>query len=110
MAAALVFSVVIFLFSFELGHVSAFLKPRLFVFLGLISYSIYMVHWLIQNLFVIAGKLAEKIFSVQAFLDPGSPKLGTSTLQGDLLVVVYFCVVIGVSYTTYRYIEKPCRE
>ncbi len=43
-ASIAIFSVTVFIFSFELGVVSRFLKNKLFIFLGELSYSIYLTH------------------------------------------------------------------
>ena len=44
LVAPLVFGVAVFLFSFEAGPVSRFLRRGPFLLLGTLSYSIYMIH------------------------------------------------------------------
>lgn len=68
--------------------VSSFLALRPMVFIGLLSYPMYLFHWpLISFLHVVA------------------PQLLTSTIKWGL-----FALTILLSYVTYRFVEQPIRK
>lgn len=62
-------------------------RNRIFVFFGLISYPLYLYHWLFLSLFNIA--------------------LSGQVTPVDKIICVIFS--IALSYLTYRYIESPVR-
>ncbi|GII88584.1 hypothetical protein Ssi03_65740 [Sphaerisporangium siamense] len=68
--------------------------PRPLAWLGLISYSVYLVHVPLLKLFV------------ALFGDPG----GRPLLVQALLALAFVAVVLGVSALTYRYVERPARR
>ncbi len=114
-AAPYVFGLVVLVFAFEAGTASAFLRLRPLVFLGTVSYSIYMTHFFIARRMFDAGRALEKLWHV----DPFTPReingqyfdaLGTQLWHGDIAYPVFLAMVIAVSYFTYRWIEKPGRE
>jgi len=115
LAAPYVFGLVVFVFAFEAGTASAILRVRPLVFLGTISYSIYMTHVFIgERLFNAGGALA-KLWHVDPFTHREINGrdfyfLGTHLWQGDIAYPVYLAMIIAVSYFTYRWIEKPARE
>jgi peptidoglycan/LPS O-acetylase OafA/YrhL len=101
----LLFAAMIFIFAFEGGVVSRVLKQPSLVRLGEISYSIYLVHYLV----VLAAFGAAAVLGRIA--DLGSPWIDASgRLYGDLLTVVYLAVVIGLSAVTYALVESPGRN
>jgi peptidoglycan/LPS O-acetylase OafA/YrhL len=69
------------------------LQLRPLVFLGEISYSIYLVHFPLQLSFVLFGALAGQQI---AYASP-------------LVTALYFTLLVGISYLTYRSIELPCQ-
>jgi peptidoglycan/LPS O-acetylase OafA/YrhL len=107
LAAPGVFGLAVLTFSFEGGFVSKVLKARPFVFLGLLSYSIYMVHVLVQLGMRYALQLAEKKSGIVLFNDGF---IGAEMWQGDIAYGVSLALVVGVSYLTYNLIEKPGRR
>jgi peptidoglycan/LPS O-acetylase OafA/YrhL len=102
--APFVFAALVLVFAWESGAASRVLKSKPFIFLGTVSYSIYMVH-----LFV-AGRIADglRLASAQGIF-PGD-SLGSSRWTGDLLVVVSLAIVVAAAALTYRLIEAPGRE
>lgn len=110
--APVLFSGAILVFSIEKGVISRLLKMRVFMLLGLLSYSLYMNHvFIARKLFVSGGMVAERVFHLPLFTRVGGVELiGTSHWQGDLLIVIYLSVLIAVSYATYHLIEAPCRD
>jgi peptidoglycan/LPS O-acetylase OafA/YrhL len=117
-AAPYVFGLVVLVFAFEAGTASAILRLRPLVFLGTISYSIYMTHVFIARRFFDAARAFGKLWHIDLFthLTHYEPHghyldlLGTQRWQGDIANVVFLATVIAVSYFTYRRIEKPGRE
>ena len=72
------------------------------VYLGSISYSIYMVHALIVWTFE---------FVLQYLLRlPRDPLYQTGCWTGDVLALLYLAAVIGVSSITYKRVEVPLRN
>jgi len=87
----------IFIFAFDGGIVSTVMSTKLFHYLAKISYSTYMTHVIIAIGFDIFIKVA--LVKVLPEWNEG--------WGGDILLLVYLCVVIGVSHLTYRYVELP---
>jgi peptidoglycan/LPS O-acetylase OafA/YrhL len=107
LAAPWIFGIAVLTFSFEGGFVSKILKARPFAFLGLISYSIYMVHALVELGMRYALQVAEKKMEITLFKNGF---IGAVPWQGDLAYVVALGLVVSVSYLTYSFIEKPGRR
>ena len=112
--APFVFAVVVLIFTKESGPISSFLKNKVFVVLGLLSYSIYLVHLFIARMLVhtalsiesMSGHpLVTKIPHEGEIIDV----LGINHTQGNLWVCAYLILVVGVAALTHRYIEVPSR-
>jgi peptidoglycan/LPS O-acetylase OafA/YrhL len=114
-AAPYVFALVVLVFAFEAGTASAILRQRPLVFLGTISYSIYMTHVFIATRMFDAGYQLDKLWHVDPFthreIDGGDVVFfGTRLWHGDIAYAAYLAMIIAMSYFTYRWIEKPARE
>ena len=114
-AAPYVFGLVVLVFAFEAGTASAILRQRPLVFLGTISYSIYMTHYFIARRMFDAGRALQKWWHVDPFTrreidGQVVDVLGTRLWHGDIAYPVFLATVIAVSYLTYRWIEKPGRQ
>ncbi|MFC5342461.1 acyltransferase family protein [Brevundimonas staleyi] len=101
------FSGVILVFAFEGGRVSRGLKAGAVQFLGRISYSIYLVHFV---LLAVLGGVLRTVQGVTgarliegAMIDFGPPG------AMDLLAIAYLAVVILCAWATYVWIETPGR-
>jgi len=110
----LVFALCLWVFAFEGGVISNYLKKPAFLWLGRLSYSIYMVHTLVQTFVYKGWSVIEKITD-QTLRQPVAPglehaRLGLERWHGDLLTVVMLAAVVMVSFVTYRLIEKPFYE
>ena len=114
-AAPYVFGLVVLVFAFGTGSASAILRLRPLVFLGTISYSIYMTHYFIARRLFDAGRVLDKL----GHIDPFTRReidgqyfdvLGSQVWHGDIAYLVFLAIVIAISYFTYRWIEKPGRE
>lgn len=101
----LLFAAMIFIFAFEGGPLSHLLKQPSLVRLGEISYSIYLVHYLV----VLAAFGGAAVLG--RVVDLGAPWIDASgRLAGDLLTIIYLIVVIGLSTVTYALVESPGRN
>jgi peptidoglycan/LPS O-acetylase OafA/YrhL len=114
-AAPYVFGLVVLVFAFEAGSASAILRLRPLVFLGTISYSIYMTHFFVARRFSDAGRTLNKLWDIDVFTrrefdGKYFDVLGTELWHGDIGYLVFLATVIAISYFTYRWIEKPARD
>ena len=102
----IIFSLLIF-FSCDLNNTSflgKILCNKFFVYLGSISYSIYMSHLLI---FWIITNSLKYIFNLNTFVDDdGFSKLDLNIFVSSLLVLFCYFVTIIFSHFLYNYIEK----
>ncbi|QMW22611.1 acyltransferase family protein [Sandaracinobacteroides saxicola] len=106
------FMAAVLLFAHEAGAVSRLLRRPLFQWLGLLSFSIYMVHALVQARFDDLLKLIERATGatlLTPMLHAGKmvDYAGATPVQGTLLLFVMLALVVGISYLTYRFVEVP---
>lgn len=87
----------ILVFSFDGGFLSKILGTAPFRYLAKISYSTYMMHFIIAIGFnIFAQRVAPNLFG---------PNWNLTGFGGDALLVPYLLVVIGVSHFTQIYVE-----
>ncbi len=106
-AASVLFCFVVVLFAFDAGGVSKLLKGRVFVYLGKLSYSIYLTHAAILFCLVSALMVVQKLSGMnvvpmvdgQRYIDLGG------FLANTLLVVLVLGTVVAFSVLTHKYIE-----
>jgi peptidoglycan/LPS O-acetylase OafA/YrhL len=105
--SSLVFFSVILVFSLERGKISKYLRSNTFQWLGLHSYSIYMIHAVIIALFYSFKLVLVKLFQLDLFLIESGRKVGDlgSPLANNLAVLVIVSFVLVVSKYTHKYIE-----
>jgi peptidoglycan/LPS O-acetylase OafA/YrhL len=110
--APLVFSVAVVIFSHQSGFVSNILKMRFFLFIGLISYSIYMNQVLIGGkLFSGLAPIVQTQFGITLFSSvDGVKRLGATPLQGEAINFAFLLVLIIVSWLSFYIVEHPGRE
>jgi len=105
MVAPIVFGFTVWVFANENGFVSQILMKRLFVQLGVWSYSIYMVHWLVRGgINVVVVTLSGRPIGTQSPLDSMDGWTVTAIVVGYLIAVVAFSAI------TYWLIESPGRK
>lgn len=114
--APFVFAAAIAVFAVEAGHLSRLLKMRFFIFIGALSYSIYLTHMFVLLRFTNLARLSDSALGTSLLqrvgeterygdgIDPGN------LLVGDGLVVLVVVLTIAMSYLTYRFIELPGRN
>lgn len=106
LAAPLAFAAVVLVFSFEGGFVSKILKARPLMRLGLLSYSVYMTHMLVQIGMRYAFEFLQKKSGATLF---HQGFFGAELWQGDLAYLICLMVVVAISCFTYSFVEKPGR-
>jgi peptidoglycan/LPS O-acetylase OafA/YrhL len=115
LAAPYVFGLVVLVFAFESGTASAMLRLRPLVFLGTVSYSIYMTHVFVARRLFDTGRVLEKFLDIdlltQRRIDGQQLYfVGTEAWHGDIFYLAFLPIVLAVSYFTYRWIEQPGRK
>ncbi len=105
-----IFAATVILFAFERGRVSRMLRWKPFVFLGTLSYSIYMTHEFIEfrvnNMFDMLDKMTGDRFHF-LLVEGELRRVGVSPLFGDIVTIATMGLIVAVSYLTYRLIELP---
>ncbi|MDO7844621.1 acyltransferase family protein [Sphingomonas immobilis] len=115
--APVVFGTALVVFAQEGGFVSRLLKTRPFVTIGTLSFSIYMTHWLLRDVFrkiiaVVEQKL-HVVLSVpmdfQNATGMGSTKviIMGGVWGGDVILIAFLAGSVAISALTYRYVELP---
>lgn len=93
-----IISGVIFISAFERGYITKFLSKKSWVFLGGLSYSIYLNHVFVIGLFQYF-----QLFSIIGSISKSNFVIIT------LNTILYFIILIGLSTLTFFYLEKPLR-
>jgi peptidoglycan/LPS O-acetylase OafA/YrhL len=112
-AAPLLFGGAIAVFAGERGLVSRLLRTRPFLFLGELSFSIYMTHENLRELFRRAVAIWEQHsgqrLSVMRPLDGEMHNITDigGAWGGDLLLIAFLGIVVLVSVVTLRLVERP---
>jgi len=91
-------------FAYNKKAISKFCKLKALQFLGKISYSIYMVHYVLILCLALPGM---KLLGFK-YTGPGS--IQPPLAQGLLIFTFFLSLVIFVSYLCYRWIEVPLRQ
>jgi len=111
-AAPVIFFATVLVFSLERGALSRFAMRPSLTYLGRLSYSLYMIHFLIMTVGlkmfrVLESKMGWDLTHVSS---KGLYLFGADGLTSDLLTLPYVALVIIASHFTYEYIEKPGRD
>jgi peptidoglycan/LPS O-acetylase OafA/YrhL len=103
-----VFVVMVAILQSDRGLIADVLKSRVARFLGRISYSVYMVHFV---LLIILSIFLKRMLGITSQFDPitQAPISQVNPWIGDFLVIGFISVVLGVSGITYILIEEPAR-
>ncbi len=89
----------IYVFAFDRGYISRFMSQTLFRYLAKISYSVYMIHALVSIIALIfAQRVLARIWGTQ-WLETG--------WAGDIYLIPYLIIVIGISHLTWTFVERP---
>lgn len=113
-AAPFVFALGVLVFSGGYGAVSGLLSSRVFRHVGTVSYSVYMLHQPMQELFMCGAvwSYAKLGWVWMLAVDPTTNKirLGASIPVGEALTAAMLILLLGASTLTWRFVETPCRS
>jgi peptidoglycan/LPS O-acetylase OafA/YrhL len=107
LASPFVFALAVAIFSRQRGLVSRGFRWRVLVYLGTISYSIYMVHAFVASRLYSSGLEVLSAMGGPDLFDAVTGHMGVSAWQGDALTISYLAIVLVLASFTYAYIEKP---
>jgi peptidoglycan/LPS O-acetylase OafA/YrhL len=118
LAAPFVFGLVVWVFAYEQGPISRILRTGPALWLGVCSYSIYLVHLPIYNVIQRGFLMLERRFGIRMTEEVGAPwfdpPLGVLSFGNmwvmDLVALLCLATVVGVASITYRLIEHPARR
>jgi len=107
--APYIYAVVVLIYANQAGIISRFLCTKPFQILGLWSYSIYMLHFLVTILLGWPIKYLNKKLNLNfvTYTSEYHGYIGVEKWQGDLVYVVYFGIVFTLSWMSYKWLEKP---
>lgn len=110
--APFIFAPAVFVFAFEGGLVSKLLRSGPLVLIGALSYSIYMIHGLVQEIFKLLtlGVLPQLTHSSWAVAGEEGSLIGVNALHGDLIHISMLAAVIALSFCTYHWVELPWKR
>lgn len=110
MLTPLVFTIFIFVVSFEKGPVSSVLLLRPLLFVGKLSFSIYMIHEFIllrfENVIVLISKRLPAYKNLVSHVD-GHWHIVASSLTRGVMLATFAVVVMIAANLTYQYVELP---
>ncbi|HXE49824.1 MAG TPA: acyltransferase [Ramlibacter sp.] len=111
--APFVFALAVLVFAAEQGLLSRLFGLPLLKWLGKLSYSIYLTHYLIVIVFPAAIK---QIFHIDLWTPFELPSgqyvqlFGRNNVEGTFFYLLVLALTLGFSALTYRWIETPGRE
>ena len=106
-----VFVLAVLVFAGERGAVSRLLVTAPMRWLGMLSYSIYMIHAFVLARLVDAAGLIQHRLGMHLVEACGAKKcFGSHGANIPIIVFVFFGVLIAGSWLSYRLIETPGRE
>lgn len=110
----LLFAALVFIFASQSGPVSRLLTWRPFTLVGEISYSIYLVHYVIVLVVFGGAVVLGSRLGFDPIVERGVHKASLINMPnlwaGDLASLVFLALTIAVSWCTYSLIEKPGRD
>ena len=106
------FALLVFVFAFDAGPFSRALSLRGFVWVGLISYSIYLVHPLVYRLAFPAFRLleAQTGLALTASEANGQLAIAPTGLAAEAVVALFLALVLAAAHVAYLLIERPTRD
>lgn len=112
-ATPFVFALALYLFAHEGGAVSSLLRSRGLLWLGALSYSIYMVHMFVQSRMLNALTLVDRKLGlgwIGEINHHGETILGfgpNSIIVGSWATLVMLAATLMTAYVTWRFVEMP---
>ena len=94
------FALLVLSTSSDSGMLAVFLRARMLVFLGTLSYSIYLDHWIVYRAYWLYGN---DVFSgIASNYDPFKVTI--------LKFIVLFALILAASLFTFNFVELPARK
>lgn len=110
----LLFGALVLIFAAQAGPLSRALKQRALSYLGEISYSIYLVHYVLVLVAFGAASVLEAVFGFDALTVRGPFNAVVISMPnpwiGDFAALGFLGLTIGVASVTYYWIENPGRR
>lgn len=106
------FCFIVLVYSYEKGVISHFLSKSLFRNLGSLSYSIYLMHYIVIYILISIILLLSKYYGLSlTTMINGERTINTGSIKYDnLYISMIFLITIFVSHFTYNYIERQFFE
>lgn len=108
------FVIVVLAVSMGSGSINRLLCRRSLLTIGMLSYSIYLIHVPLQSLMFYMALVIERCsgFKIITSYIPGSesPFIGPNAYVGTIMYVVMISLLIGISLLCYQKIEVPWRR
>jgi peptidoglycan/LPS O-acetylase OafA/YrhL len=103
---------VVWCFAFQQGVFSKMLMTKMPMLLGKISFSIYMVHFIVITVMNSITRLIDKTtnYTIRVPTERGDVLAFGGPWTMDLVALMYLVTVIGLAYFTYCYVEEPGRR
>lgn len=109
------FCITVLIYSFEAGALSAWLRGRVFEWLGTLSFSIYMIHASVLFVIPVVLSVYAQRYGVNLLTDQVEVASGTlfryidtgSVGLNTVLVVIPMCITLVLAALSYRFIELP---
>ena len=108
----LLFAALVLVFAFGRGWFARALGTTPFVFLGTISYSLYMVHGFVIGRTLDMLTLAQRWTGARLVEHPAGTMglLVTPRWASDTLTLAIVAMAIALAWLSWRWIEEPCRR
>ncbi|MDJ0641496.1 MAG: acyltransferase [Erythrobacter sp.] len=106
------FALLVFVFAFDAGPLSRALSLRGFVWIGLISYSIYLVHPLVYRLTFPAFRVIETQtgIALTATEANGQLAIAPTGLAAEAVAAMFLAIVLAAAHIAYLLVERPTRD
>ena len=106
------FALLVFVFAFDAGPLSRALSLRGFVWVGLISYSIYLAHPLVYRLAFPAFRLLETQtgIALTAAEANGQLAIAPTGFAAEAVAALFLALVLAAAHVAYLLIERPTRD
>lgn len=95
------FAILILVLTSNTGYISKWFNNKPLTYLGDISYSVYLIHFLLITLLHLEAYSLREVIHL---------KSSTTFFYGLGICTLYFAVLVGLSALSYNIIEKPLRK